>query len=88
LPPELSPTNKKQPQTNSDKIESVNMNIIAGMLNALLGKGSNDVKYSRFEDQASIIDYLISNIKLEGISKRTLEDRFTKANQILKQLEN
>jgi len=76
------------PKNMSPKIESVNMNIIAGLLMALLGSGANLAKNSRFKDQSSLIDYLDANFKsnLEGMSKRTLEGRFAEANKILKQL--
>lgn len=75
-------------KNTSPKIESVNMNIIAGLLMALLGSGANLAKNSRFKDQSSLIDYLEANFKsnLEGMSKRTLEGRFAEANKILKQL--
>ncbi len=75
-------------KNTSPKVESVNMNIIAGLLMALLGSGAGTAKNSRFEDQASIINYLVDNVKLEGMSKRTLEDRFAEANRILKQLDS
>lgn len=76
-------------KNTSPKIESVNMNIIAGLLIALLGSGANSAKNSRFKDQSSIIDYLEDNFKsnLEGMSKRTLQGRFSEANKILKQLD-
>lgn len=45
------------PKNISPKIESVNMNIIAGLLMALLGSGANSSKNSRFKDQSSLIDY-------------------------------
>lgn len=85
LPSELIPiASKKQNTISSDKIESTNMHIIAGMLAAMLGHGGSGVKNSRFENQESIIDYLTTNYKLTGISKRTLESRFSDANKILK----
>jgi hypothetical protein len=88
LPTELNPppSQKKNNKISTDTIESTNMNIIAMMLEAMLGHGANGVKNSRFEKQTAIITYIINKFSLEGASQRTLEQRFAEANKILEKI--
>ena len=68
----------------TEKQRSSYLNIIAALLGLLLGKSSSGVAYSQFSSQQSIIDSIQANYgEKNGLSKRNLEDKFSKAKRNL-----
>jgi hypothetical protein len=64
--------------------------IIGGLLHALLGKTSSR-PHPDFKSQQQVIDFLIDeykDLKLSGISKTSLEDKFSAANAYLSKKKN
>lgn len=69
----------------SDRSEKTYLNIIGVMLSAFLAKSKNGDNMSIFADQAALINYFLNHhSELQGISKRTLEKKFAKAKEQIK----
>jgi hypothetical protein len=77
---------KKAVPSKHPRVKKTNLHIIGGMLELLLGKETAE-EVSNLKCQASIIEaLLISCNNMEGISKRTIEGRFAKANRFVNSL--
>jgi hypothetical protein len=62
------------------RAETTYLNIIGALLNMTLGASPSGKKHSVFESQATIIDFMLANHgHLPGISKTTLESKFSNA---------
>jgi len=73
-------TLKDEEKQFSEKQNSAYLNIIGALLGLLLGKSSSGVAYSQFETQQAIIDAIHANYgTVHGLSKRNLEEKFSKA---------
>lgn len=68
----------------SERSETTYLNIIGGLLELLLGKSSSGKPYSSFETQDAIIEAMLAyNEDKQGISKRTLQEKFAAAKRNL-----
>lgn len=71
---------------SSPKKETTYLTIIGLLIDTMLSTTSNNQKLSVFTSQSAIIDYLINHYPaLYGISKSTLEEKFSNANKVIKQ---
>jgi FtsZ-binding cell division protein ZapB len=65
--------------------EATYLNIIGKFLGLMLSKSPSGQSHSAFSSQAAIIDALLAHFpNIPGITKRTLEEKFSRANQSLK----
>lgn len=62
--------------------ETTHLNIIGVLVDTILATTARGQKISCFDSQATLIEYLLSNYpNIQGISKSTLENKFSKANK-------
>lgn len=74
----------KQFATPSERSETTYLNIIGGLLELLLGESPSGKPYSSFETQDAIIEAMLAyNEDKQGISKRTLQEKFAAAKRNL-----
>lgn len=73
------------PNINS-RAEKTYLNIIGGLLDVILGKSPSGKKLSVYNNQTSVINALLAKHEGKaGISKRTLEEKFSDANESINQ---
>ena len=61
------------------------LNIIGGLLSLMLGNSPSGRKLSEFANQGAIINAMLAHFEgVQGISVRTLEDKFSEANKSIK----
>lgn len=66
----------------SPQSETTHLNIIGVLVDTILATTARGQKISCFDSQATLIEYLLSNyLNIQGISKSTLENKFSKANK-------
>ncbi len=74
------------PKDVSDREESTYLNIIGGLLGLMLGETPAGAKQSVYINQSAIVSALLVHYEDKaGISKRTLESKFAKANKSITQ---
>lgn len=77
--------NQSAPTSISPRERETLLNIAGGLLGLLLGETPGGKPQSVFESQAAIIDALLARHEDKpGITKRTLEDKFSQAKRNLK----
>lgn len=73
-------------KTLSEKEERTYLNIIGALVNLMLDKSPNQQRYSILNSQSAIISTLLGHYpNKQGISSSTLENKFSAANQSLKE---
>jgi|GEM_PF-537964 len=81
---ETSKTKDKETKTINSRSETTYLNIIGAMLNLMLSASAGGQKHSIFDNQLAIIDALVNHhSNTPGISRRTLESKFSEANKSL-----
>lgn len=82
----LALTAKRGKETTlTDRAETTYLNIIGGLLDLMLGKSPAGKPHSVFENQSKIIESLLAHYEgKQGISSRTLEEKFAEAKRRLK----
>jgi hypothetical protein len=77
---ELLKANPQQPSKIGEKAEATYLNIIGGLIGLMLGKTPAGKTQSVFDTQTAIVDALTATYSgKQGISKRTLEEKFAAA---------
>ena len=80
----LSGTEVEQAKTLAPRAETTYLNIIGAMLSLMLGRTPSGRPQSVFDNQSAIVSALLADHEgKQGISKRTLEDKFAEANRSL-----